>query len=181
MVHLARSLVVVSSLFALVFAIPTKRTAAQVEADLRNISTQVTNLDTQIKGFPASGLAGALAIHNAATPLTTALNTAATDTSTNGPVDDTDGNAILAIVQGFQPTILDALTRLVADKAAFASEPISGLPALVHQDLVNLLTATQSLAAALIANAPPDLQPTASVIENAVLSAITSAVQAYAT
>ncbi|KAJ7048528.1 hydrophobic surface binding protein [Mycena amicta] len=160
MVHLARSLVVVSSLFALVFAIPTKRTAAQVEADLRNISTQVTNLDTQIKGFPASGLAGAL---------------------TNGPVDDTDGNAILAIVQGFQPTILDALTRLVADKAAFASEPISGLPALVHQDLVNLLTATQSLAAALIANAPPDLQPTASVIENAVLSAITSAVQAYAT
>ncbi|KAJ7048406.1 hydrophobic surface binding protein [Mycena amicta] len=177
MVHLARSLVVVSSLFALVFAIPTKRTAAQVEADLRNISTQVTNLDTQIKGFPASGLAGALVrvlFTMLRPPLTTALNTAATDTSTNGPVDDTDGNAILAIVQGFQPTILDALTRL-------ASEPISGLPALVHQDLVNLLTATQSLAAALIANAPPDLQPTASVIENAVLSAITSAVQAYAT
>ncbi|KAF7289854.1 hypothetical protein MIND_01359800 [Mycena indigotica] len=176
-----RSLLVLGSLFAAGLANPAKRTPAQVEADLNNVATQVTNLDNLIKAFPASGLAGALAIHNAATPLVTALNTATSDSTSTGPLGESDGAAVLAIVTGFQPTILDALTRIVADKSAFASQPISGLPALVHQDLVNLQTATTALANSLLANAPADLKPSASAVEGAILTALSTAVAAYAT
>lgn len=42
------------------FATPAKRTVAQVEADITSIGNQVKTLDTDLTGFPASGLAGAL-------------------------------------------------------------------------------------------------------------------------
>lgn len=50
-----------SALIGSVLSAPNfKRTVAQVEADIANISSQVTSLDTAINAFPGSGLAGAL-------------------------------------------------------------------------------------------------------------------------
>lgn len=59
MVQLGRILFAVS-LIAATLATPTKRTVAQVEADLTGISSDIGDLNTRVKGFPASGLTGAL-------------------------------------------------------------------------------------------------------------------------
>jgi hypothetical protein len=59
MVQLSR-LIFSLSLLAASVATPLKRTVAQVESDIANISSQVTTLDNNIKAFPGSGLAGAL-------------------------------------------------------------------------------------------------------------------------
>jgi hypothetical protein len=85
------------SLFVASLATPLKRTVAQVEADIANITSQVNVWDERINGFPSSGLVGALvsfaaafpstffsrsavqAIHNATGGLGTSLTTSTTD------------------------------------------------------------------------------------------------------
>ncbi|KAJ7207202.1 hydrophobic surface binding protein, partial [Mycena pura] len=153
MVQLSLSLFVLS-LFAVSFTNPVKRTVAQVESDIATISTQLTSLDNDIKGFPASGLVGALNIHSAAGTLDNTLNSATTDVTATGTVDVADGTTILNAVQAFVPTIQDATTRISGDKAAFAAQPIGGLPALVLSDLKALNASTIAFANALIAGAP---------------------------
>lgn len=56
MVRILSSPLVVAALVAIACASPTKRsTIAQVEADIAQINTQVTALDTGIESFPATG------------------------------------------------------------------------------------------------------------------------------
>ncbi|KAF7314382.1 Hydrophobic surface binding protein [Mycena kentingensis (nom. inval.)] len=181
MVHFTRALVIAASFFAVAFGTPTptKRTVAQVETDLRNIATQVQTLDTQIRGFPASGLAGALAIHNSAAPLNTAIQQCTTDVNNTGAVGDADSIAILGIVQGFLPNILDALSRISMDRAAFDAQPIGGLSALVRVDLQNLSASTQALSNALAANAAAAEKPAATSIESVLATAFATAIAAY--
>ncbi|KAJ7788412.1 hydrophobic surface binding protein A-domain-containing protein [Mycena olivaceomarginata] len=140
------------------FATPAKRTVAQVEADITSIGNQVKTLDTDLTGFPASGLAGALAIHTAASNLVTTVNTGTTDVKNTGTVSEADGNTILTQVQAIEPTILDALSQITAKQPSFAALPIGGIPALVLQDLKTLNTSTVAFAAALIVAAPADLR-----------------------
>lgn len=65
MVQLSRLLLSLA-LVAASLATPLKRTVAQIEADLATLQSQVTSLDNNIKGFPASGLTGALVFPAAA-------------------------------------------------------------------------------------------------------------------
>ncbi|KAJ6492998.1 hydrophobic surface binding protein [Mycena sanguinolenta] len=166
-------------LIAASFAVPTKRTVAQVEADIANIATQVTTLDNDIKGFPASGLVGALNINTASGNLETTLTGATTDVKNTGPVDDADGTTILNAVKVIQPVIIDGLTRISTEKAAFAALPVAGIPALVLLDLQNLKTDTDAFGAALIAEAPADLKPVATSILSAIDAAFATAIAAY--
>ncbi|KAJ6571645.1 hydrophobic surface binding protein A-domain-containing protein [Mycena capillaripes] len=167
------------SLVAAAFATPVKRTVAQVEADIASISSQVTTLDNDIKGFPASGLAGALGIHAAAGTLGSTLNTGTTDVTNTGTVSEADGATILSSVQAFEPTILDALTQITAKQPNFAALPIGGIPALVLQDLKNLKTSTDGFSGALIAAAPADLKAQATAIQTAIDAAFSKAITAF--
>ncbi|KAJ7336195.1 hydrophobic surface binding protein [Mycena albidolilacea] len=161
------------------FATPAKRTVAQVESDITSIGNQVKTLDTDLTGFPASGLAGALAIHTAASNLVTTVNTGTTDVKNTGAVNEADGNTILTQVQGIEPTILDALSQITAKQPSFAALPIGGIPALVLQDLKTLNASTVAFAAALIVAAPADLKGTATTIESTILAAFAKAIAAF--
>ncbi|KAJ7624910.1 hydrophobic surface binding protein [Roridomyces roridus] len=178
MVQLSRFFFAASLVLAS-FATPTKRTVAQVEADIATITTQVNSLNSSINAFPASGLVGALGINTASGNLNTAVQQGTTDGTTPQPVSEADGTTILNSVQAVQPTILQALTAIATKKAAFAALPIAGIPALVLQDLQALNTSTVAFAASLIAAAPADLKAKATAIESAIVSAFATAIAAY--
>ncbi|KAJ7578979.1 hydrophobic surface binding protein [Mycena floridula] len=163
----------------LALATPLKRTVAQVESDLNNIHTQVSNLDTALTGFPASGLAGALGVHTDATNLNTAVQSATTDTTATATFSEADGNTILGLVNTITPIISDVLNQLVAKKASFQALPLGGVPALVLQDLKNLNGSTILFANALIARAPADLVSASNQIKSSLLSAFATAIAAY--
>ncbi|KAJ7603570.1 hydrophobic surface binding protein, partial [Roridomyces roridus] len=172
-------LFIAASLVASGFASPAKRTVAQVEADIATITSQVNALDTQITGFPASGLTGALAIHSAAGTLETALSTGTSDVKSTGSLSEADGTTVLNSVSALSPTILDSLSQLTAKKASFAALPIAGIPALVLADLQALNASTGAFSAALIASAPADQVATATSLQNGVIAAFNTAIAAY--
>ncbi|KAF7349328.1 hypothetical protein MSAN_01722400 [Mycena sanguinolenta] len=133
---------------------PTKRTAAQVEADIAKISSQATAWDKDIKGFPDSGMLGFLKIDLAAESLESSLKTATSDVKANGALSEADGTTILSEVQAILPVILDALARLTAEKPSFAALLVPGIPAVVLADLKALNASTDAFANALLAAAP---------------------------
>ncbi|KAF7349324.1 Hydrophobic surface binding protein [Mycena sanguinolenta] len=157
---------------------PTKRTVAQVEADIAKISSQVTALDNDIKGFPASGLPGVLNIHSTAQSLQSNFKTATSDVKANGAFNEADGTTILNDVLPIQPVLIGALSHIAAQKPAFANVP--GAPSLILSDLRTLKTDEDAFGAALIAAAPADLEAQAVAIQNAIDTAFDKAIAAYA-
>ncbi|KAJ7096649.1 hydrophobic surface binding protein [Mycena belliarum] len=180
MVQLSRLLFSIS-LLAVAFTAPVKRTVAQVEADISSISAQVTTLDNSIKAFPNTGgsLVSALLIHTDATTLESTLSKGTSDVTSTGVVSQTDGRTILDQVEAFVPTILDALSQIAAKQPAFAALPISGIPALILQDLQTLKTDTVNFADALIANAPATLKIEATQLVNNIAAGFNSAIAVF--
>ncbi|KAJ7260125.1 hydrophobic surface binding protein [Mycena rebaudengoi] len=180
MVQLSR-FVTILSVAAVGLALSVKRDIATVKADIAQISTQVNSLDSQINAYPTTGgtLLGALNIHSAATALVTTLNKATADVTTNGAFSEEDGRSVLDSVEAIAPTIFDALTVIVAKKPAFAALPVGGIPALILQDLKNLKAATVSFAGALVSNAPADLVPEATQVQDSIIAAFDPAIAAY--
>jgi hypothetical protein len=168
---------VLASLVVVTFA----STIAEVEADVQTIATQTTTLNNAITSFTTtSGLLAALDIHSDAVNLVTAINQGTSDvTGAPQPFSETDGGNILTAVQAFEPTILSALSGIVAKKPDFEALPLGGVPALVLQDLINLNASTVSFGSALIVAAPADLVATATAIKAAVVAAFATAIAAY--
>ncbi|KAF8960434.1 hydrophobic surface binding protein [Flammula alnicola] len=181
MVQLTTSFVFLLSLATLGLTTPVKRTVAQVEADIADISTKVTSLDNAINAFPLTGgtLAAALGIHTDAGTVITSLTTATADVVATGPVGDTDGRTILTSVEAIEPTIQDALTAIVTKKPAFVALPIGGIPALILQDLNNLKSNTSAFSNALISNAPASLTTEATTLRDNILAAFDTAIAGY--
>ncbi|KAF5324335.1 hypothetical protein D9619_011311 [Psilocybe cf. subviscida] len=155
---------------------------ANVLSDISTVSTDVTNLNNAINAFSGSNLIAALAIHTDAGTLTSAVNKATTDSNalTPLPISESDGQSILNAVTAIKPTILSALTGIVAKKAALTALPVGGIPALVKSDLASLNTATSAFEAALIAKAPADLKSSASALQSSINAAFATAIAAYA-
>ncbi|KAJ7162791.1 hydrophobic surface binding protein [Mycena crocata] len=176
-------LVTVFSAVASGLALSVKRDVATVKADIAKITTQLNTLDAAINAYPLTGgtLLAALTIHTDATNLISTLNTGTTDVTSTGPLAEDDGRTILTSVEAIEPTILDALTAIVAKKPAFQALPIGGIPALILQDLTNLKASTVAFAGALIANAPADLVDEATQLQNNIIAAFDPAIAAYST
>ncbi|PPQ68739.1 hypothetical protein CVT24_007566 [Panaeolus cyanescens] len=169
--------VVLSSVLAALATTP-----AQVISDINAITAQTQSLDTSIKAITTTNIAGALAVHTAAGNLVTSINTATSDSNavTPKPVSESDGNAVLSAVQALEPVILGALSDLVAKKATIAAIPITGLQALVHQDLQSLSTAASAFETSLVAAAPSDLVSQANAIIATLNTAFANAIAAFA-
>lgn len=71
------------------------------------------------------------------------------------PVAESDGETIIAAIQAFVPTIVDALTAIIAKKPSFDALLVAD--ALVSQDLIALNASTTAFEAALVAVAPVSL------------------------
>ncbi|KAF7349332.1 Hydrophobic surface binding protein [Mycena sanguinolenta] len=164
-------------LIAASFAGPTKRTVAQVEADIASISTQVNALDDLIEGFPASGILGASALPAEMALLGAALNTGTSDIKATGPLDEADATTILnAVQQVIQPVISVTLAQLngiashLLDDAEFKASVVSALQ--------NLQTSIDAFVAALAAAAPVDLTAEAISIQIAIDAAFNKTIAA---
>ncbi|KAF7349329.1 Hydrophobic surface binding protein [Mycena sanguinolenta] len=156
---------------------PTKRTVAQVEADIASISTQLTTLDEEIKDFTAPDPLGALSIQMTTGSLEHTLNTATLHVKETGPIGEADAPTILDSVEAIEPIIIDALTQIAGKKANFAALLVA--PPVVLADLETLKTDTDELGAALISVAPTDLKPSATSIMSAIDAAFATAIAAY--
>ncbi|KAG6906215.1 hypothetical protein DXG01_015154 [Tephrocybe rancida] len=144
---------------------PFKRTVAQVEADVAKISILATAFDNAIKSFASSGV-GSLA---------DALNT--------GPLSEVDARNILAGIEGFGPTIVDALTNIIDKKAAFEGLEIASIPGLIFSDLTNLNTSSAAACfnfEAELIGAAAVLLPEARQTQSIVTDAFNRAIAAYA-
>ncbi|KAF9558558.1 hydrophobic surface binding protein [Agrocybe pediades] len=173
------SLVVLASLVSAALS----ATVADVIADTRNISTQVTNLDNAANAFPNTGgsLVAALAIHTDTVNLGSAFDKGITDiiSASPKPFSEADGTTLLDIVEGFEPILLDALKVLIAKKAAFQALPIGGIPALIKQDLINLNASANTFENQLIASLPTDLVAAAEAIKADLGTIFVNAIAAY--
>lgn len=113
------------------------------------------------------------------------------------PVSESDGDTIFNAIQAFVPTIVDALTAIIAKKPSFDALIVADT--LVSEDLVALNASTTAFEAALVAVAPvsilccisrrrhitnenqqADLQSNASAIIATLNTAFASAIAAYA-
>jgi hypothetical protein len=111
-----------------------RRDAVTVEDDIsQKIGPQIQTLDTDVNGFPASGLSGVLAIHNDFQNLVTIVNGATSDIESAGSFSETEGTTILPDVQDLTPTLLDILSYITSQVDAW--QDIPGGYALVLNDL----------------------------------------------
>jgi len=185
MVRFTTSIGLLAAGLATIYSAPVKRASiATVEADLNNIATQVTALDSSLTAFAGTGatLQAALNINTASGTLDTALQTATSDVNAdiaaNCPPSESDATAIIAIVSGFTPTILDALTQIVTKKPTFVALPID-VTGLVLTDLSDLYSDSLLFEAALLSAAPADLQATGASLTCEINSAFATALAAY--
>ncbi|THU76919.1 hydrophobic surface binding protein [Dendrothele bispora CBS 962.96] len=167
---------------ALAVASPVKCTVAQVETDLKDIFTQMANLDNSIKAFPDSGgsFSSALSIHTASQKLVSSLNMANTDVKGTTNVTDSDGQTIQDLVKNSEPAIIDALNNIVTKKAAFDNLPLGGVSFIVKKNLGQLRTATEALETSLFSRTPASLKSQAQEIQSSVDAAFAKAQAAYA-
>ncbi|KAF9076914.1 hypothetical protein BDP27DRAFT_1312820 [Rhodocollybia butyracea] len=160
-----------------------KRQEDVVSADLVQIASSVTVLNSFIQNLPATGVPAietALSIHDGSTLLATAIAAAATAAASSGPFSEAQGAAIIGIVEEFTPTITEALTGIVAQMGVIADIPIQSLTALVKEDLASLQAATKSFENELVADSPADLLPTATLLTSSIDNAFATAQAAYA-
>jgi len=185
MVRLLTSVGLIAAGIATIYSSPIRRqTVAAVEADIANIASQVTALDTSLNGFSDTSpdLQTALNINTASGALDTALKTATSDVlsdiAANGPPSVADANTIINAVLAFEPTILDALKVIVAKKPAFLKLPID-VTGLVLADLASLYTDTQAFENALLSAAPPALCATGTNLASSINIAFSTALAGY--
>ncbi|PFH51155.1 hypothetical protein AMATHDRAFT_40345 [Amanita thiersii Skay4041] len=177
----------ISGLFLLALATvgvstPVQRDFNALETDLADISSKTNALDAELTAFPSSdqteAIAQALDIHNSAVALVDALNHAAGDA--NVALTDAQATTILGQLQNLEPVIAHALDEVVQKKADFEAIPISGLTALIHQDLVDLQNGVRTFSNALLAITPADQQDPATALSNEIIALFDNPIAVYA-
>lgn len=154
------------------------RDAATVEADIaQRIGPQNQALNNAVNSFPASGLAGALAINSNILSLTSTVEGATDDVQSSGSFSEVDGVTILSEVQAIVPTLLDTLSVLEIQVPAWSDIP--GGQALVLSDLQNLNGSFTGFNDALIAASPANLVPAGTFVKTQIADGFRRAIDAY--
>ncbi|BAE57533.1 unnamed protein product [Aspergillus oryzae RIB40] len=155
-----------------------RRDAAKVQGDItQKIEPQINTLYNDVRGFPTSGLTGAMTIRSDLQSLATTVNDATADVKSTGSLDTPSGTTILADIQSLMPTSLVTLTHVGAEAPAW--EDIQGGPALILSDLRSLKTALDNFANALISNEPLLLQAKALAIKTQIDGGLDIAIAPY--
>lgn len=154
------------------------RDVVTVQNDItQKIGPQFNTLNNDINGFPASGLAGAFAIHGDVQVLVTTLNTAISNIKSTGSFGTVSGTTILADIQLLVPTILATLVNLGLQAPSWAAIP--GGTAFVLSDLQSLNTAFSNYEDAIIGGVPFLLKAGGTAIKVQITGAFDTAIAAY--
>ncbi|KAJ5891323.1 uncharacterized protein N7473_007551 [Penicillium subrubescens] len=101
-----------------------RRDAVTVENDItQKIGPQVQALDNDVKGFPASGLTGVLAIDNDCNALVTVVNDATSDIHNAGSFSESDGTSVLQAASNLISIFLGTLSAITNQAAAWEGFP----------------------------------------------------------
>ncbi|KAJ6612513.1 hypothetical protein B0H10DRAFT_1990066 [Mycena sp. CBHHK59/15] len=123
-------LLIAFSAAAVALSTPTKRTAADIESTLADLTQKVNALDTACKNLPASAtVAQVYNIHSQAVAVGNSLQTGTTAVhNTAGPLAKADCDAIFSSVHALGGPISDTLSQIVAKYAVFKGAPLELLP-----------------------------------------------------
>ncbi|KAJ7676208.1 hypothetical protein B0H17DRAFT_1207483 [Mycena rosella] len=146
-------ILLISSALAVGLATPTKRTATQIQADLKVFGTQLTALDSACKALgPDSTTAQVLAIAPKAGAVSASLKEGLGTVTSTDQLSAPECLAIYGILNSFAPTITDSLGQLIAKKLVFAKTP--GATTLVSLTLREYQPDTNNYINALIKKCP---------------------------
>lgn len=136
------------------------------------ISSDVTALDTAIKGFTSDGTA----LTGSSKTLISDINSGTSTIQGSQPLDITGASGIVSSVTGLSSTIDSTITDLIGKKSAIVA---AGLGGTVYQSLLDQQTASKALSDAVTAKTPTALQSTASTLSQGILDAIARGVTAF--
>ncbi|GFF55730.1 hypothetical protein IFM58399_10145 [Aspergillus lentulus] len=155
-----------------------RRDASTVENDItQKIGPQITKLNNDVNGFPASGLTGAQTIHNDFQTLATIVAATTDDIKSTGSFSITAGTTILADVQLLVPTLSATLVAIGSQEPSWAAIP--GGSELVFSDLQSLKAAFNNFSNALAAASPFLLKAGSIAIQTQMLGAFDTAIATY--
>ncbi|KAJ6554550.1 hypothetical protein B0H19DRAFT_1154019 [Mycena capillaripes] len=162
-------------------------TAEQTEEDISALTVDTNEYDSAINAFPASGLVGALNIHNLAGIVESDIMVVASDTVPGGmsgspppwEYSETDSGAIVSVVKVWEADLQTALTQLVGKQPSFAALPIGGIPALILQDLKNLNADVTTMGNNLVNAVDPAFQANVSMVFSSLQGSFETAITAY--
>jgi len=156
----------------LVMDAPVRRQADVVSGVFTKISSDVTALDTAIKGF-----SGDISALQAASDTLIADIKSGTTTITNSqPLDINGATGIVGSVTGLNGTIATTIDDLIAIKGAIVT---AGQGAKIYQSLLDQQSASKALSDATTAKAPTALQSVAAQLSQGILDSIAKGVAAY--
>ncbi|KAE8343225.1 hydrophobic surface binding protein A-domain-containing protein [Aspergillus arachidicola] len=155
-----------------------RRDATTVQNDItQKMGPQITQLNNDVSGFPASGLTGALAINNDVQELVSIVKNTISDIQNTGSFGTVSGTTILADIQNLVPTFLATLVTLDSQYEAWAGIP--GGTALVLSNLQSLNTVFTDFTNAVNAAEPFFLKPGGIAIQTQITAAFTTAIAEY--
>ncbi|OAQ99014.1 hypothetical protein LLEC1_01158 [Akanthomyces lecanii] len=157
-----------------------RRDVITVQDDItKRLGPQLSTLSKDVKGFPGSGVDGALAIQADFKTLTATFKTATSNVKATGSFGVVSGTTILSYIQvNLVPTTLHTLVSLQDQVSAWAD--VEGGKALVLAQLKELNSATSTYFYAITA-AEPLLQKSGAIaIQTQISGAFTTAIGVYA-
>jgi hypothetical protein len=155
-----------------------RRDATTVQNDItQKIGPQITTLNNDVSGFPASGLTGALAIHSDVQELVSTVKGTISDIQNTGSFGTVSGTTILANIQELVPTLLSTVVSIGLQYEAWAA--IEGGTALILSDLQNLNTVFTDFSNAVNAAEPLLLKAGGIAIQVQIRGAFDTAIAAY--
>ncbi|KAL7932062.1 hypothetical protein V8C35DRAFT_308381 [Trichoderma chlorosporum] len=155
-----------------------RRDAITVQNDItQKIGPSWHRLDNDINGFPASGLTGAVTIHQDFTDVIVNLNGTTSDIKSTGTFGLTDGTAILAELQQQIPLYLATLVTLSAEAPSWSAIP--GGQALILSDLQSANASMTDFMNTFTVVVPLLLKPGAIAIQVQVTGAFATAIAAF--
>lgn len=155
-----------------------RRDAITVENDInQKIAPQLDTLYHDVADFPASGLAGKVAIQNDFDNLVVVVDDATKDVQSSGSFSEADGTNILGALQSVIPSLSNTLSSIEEEVSAWAGVP--GGQALVLSDLRSLKVSFDAFIDALTAAAPSDLVPALASIKDQIDKHFNSAIATY--
>lgn len=155
-----------------------RRDPATVDNDItQKISPQITQLNNDISGFPASGVNGALTINADVKTLVSIVEGTISDIKETGFFGAAPGLTILNDIQSLVPTLEAALTQIESQYEAWAGIP--GGTSLILSDLQSLNTVFTYFLNAVNAAEPLLLKAGGLAIQTQLAGAFDSAIAVY--
>ncbi|KAF3401573.1 hypothetical protein F1880_009995 [Penicillium rolfsii] len=157
-----------------------RRDVTTVQNDItKKIGPQLSTLNNDVKGFPASGSTGANTIHGDFEHLVTTVDSTIRDIKSTGSFGTVSGTTIIANLQTLVPKLLETLVDLGLQEPSW--EDIQGGKQLVLSDLRSLNAAMDNFMNAVTAAEPLLLKAGSLAVKTQIDGGFATAIAAYIT